>query len=139
MAGSFEDSMPPLDELDFVDSSNSRDDKKVKQPDQDTVVQEISEKEVPNLDKLRTDEVSEKEENVCSEVLPEIIEKFTSEDVFLSTEDEQSSLLNNEYLNTDIVSFDELLQPLPPVENNSPVCVLLFFDFLKIFQEFRFA
>ena len=133
MDGSFEDSMPLLDELDFVDKnedlSNSRENKNVKKPEQDTVAQEISEKEVPNLDQLRTDEVSKKKEKICSKVLPEKFEKFAPQDDFSSTGDEQSSLLNNEYLNTDIVSFDELLQPLPPVDDNSQVRILLFFDF----------
>ena len=124
--------MPPLDELDFVDknedSSNSRD-KNVKKPEQDPVAQEISEKEVPNLDQLRTDEVPKKKEKICSEVLPEKFEKFAPQDDFLSTENEQSSLVNNEYLNTDIVCFDGLLQPLPPVDDNSQVRVLLLFNF----------
>ena len=117
MEGSFEDSMPALDELDFVDKnddkSDYRDNKKVKEAFQEKVVQEV-----PNLDKLRYDEVSTMKKN---EVLPEKMEKLTSEDDFLSQEDKQSSLLNNEYLNTDICSFEELLQPLPPITHNSEV------------------
>jgi len=115
MEGSFEDSMPALDELDFVDknedTSDYRDNKKIKEAFQEKVVQEV-----PNLDKLRYDEVSTMKKN---EVLPEKMEKLTSEDDFLSQEDKQSSLLNNEYLNTDICSFEDLLQPLPPITDNS--------------------
>ena len=67
MEGSFEDSMPALDELDFVDKNEDtpdyRDNKKIKEAFKETVVQEV-----PNLDKLRYDEVSTMKKN---EVLPE--------------------------------------------------------------------
>ncbi|CBY31079.1 unnamed protein product, partial [Oikopleura dioica] len=87
MEGSFEDSMPALDELDFVDknedTSDYRDNKKIKEAFQ----------EVPNLDKLRYDEVSTMKKN---EVLPEKMEKLTSEDDFLSQED--SSIEKNDQI-----------------------------------------